>query len=49
MPGRAMPLDNYKYWAGAVGLLLLVAVAYGILNTTFTTLAAPRSSRPFSP
>ncbi len=33
---HGLPLDNYKYWAGAIGLLLLIAVAYGILNTTFT-------------
>ncbi len=32
---HGLPLDNYKYWAGAVGLLLFIAVAWGILNTNF--------------
>ncbi|MGA2367434.1 MAG: NADH-quinone oxidoreductase subunit J [Dehalococcoidia bacterium] len=32
---HGLPLDNYKYWAGAVGLLLVITLAYGILNTTF--------------
>ncbi len=37
---HGLPLDNYKYWAGAVGLLLLITVAYGILNTNFVLPAA---------
>jgi NADH-quinone oxidoreductase subunit J len=46
---QGYPLDNYKYVAGAVGILLLAAIAYGILNTSFVNFGGAPPEQTIQP